>query len=108
MACSAAGASLSFFVKKSATQVPKLPGPPAHPSLQDDDDNPIVKTATKAALEDNDKDIKKKIEKLYDLATALKAEVEKTDSAKVLSLAMIKKAEEIEKLARDIKTRARG
>jgi hypothetical protein len=34
--------------------------------------------------------------------------VDKTDSAKVLSLAMLKKAEEIEKLAKDIKSRAKG
>jgi hypothetical protein len=38
----------------------------------------------------------------------LKNEVDKTDSAKVLSLAMLKKADEIERLAKDIKTRAKG
>ena len=62
----------------------------------------------KAALEENEKDIKKKVEKLFQLATELKDEVDKTDSAKVLSLAMLKKAEEIEKLAKDIKSRAKG
>ena len=31
-----------------------------------------------------------------------------TDSAKVLSLGMVKKAEELEKLAKDIKSRAKG
>jgi hypothetical protein len=34
--------------------------------------------------------------------------VEKTDSTTVLSLAMLKKAEEIEKLAKQIKDRAKG
>jgi len=53
-------------------------------------------------------DIKKKIEKLFELATDLKEQVEKTDSSKVLSLVLVKKAEEIEKLARDIKTKAKG
>jgi hypothetical protein len=62
----------------------------------------------KAALEENEKNIKKKVEKLYQLATELKDEVDKTDSAKVLSVAMLKKAEEIEKLAKDIKSRAKG
>ena len=62
----------------------------------------------KAALEENEKNIKSKVEKLFQLASELKEEVEKTDSAKVLSLAMLKKAEEIEKLAKDIKTRAKG
>ena len=48
------------------------------------------------------------MEKLYDLATELKAEVDKTDSSKVLSLNLVRKAEEIEKLARDIKNRSKG
>jgi hypothetical protein len=67
-----------------------------------------AKSPAKALLEANEKDIKKNIEKLYQLASDLKAEVEKTDSSQFLSLAMVKKAEEIEKLARDIKTRAKG
>ena len=66
------------------------------------------RSPTKALLEANEKDIKKNIEKLYQLATDLKVEVEKTDSSQVLSLAMVKKAEEIEKLAHEIKSRAKG
>ena len=62
----------------------------------------------KAMLEERQKSIKKDVEKLYDLAAQLKTEVEKTDSTAVLSLAMLKKAEEIEKLARQIKDHARG
>jgi hypothetical protein len=34
--------------------------------------------------------------------------VEKTDSVQVLSLALLKKTEEIEKLAKDIRSRAKG
>ena len=73
-----------------------------------DDDSPFPVGSRKAALEENEKNIKTKVEKLFQLASELKEEVEKTDSAKVLSLAMVKKAEEIEKLAKDIKTRAKG
>ena len=54
------------------------------------------------------KDIKKDIEKLFALASQLKQQVEKTDATAVLSLAMVKKAEEIERLARQIKERAKG
>ena len=103
----AASASFGFVVEAIALQKAQNPRPNGQPSSSDDDNLP-TKPATKAILEENDKDIKKKIEKLFDLAGDLKAEVEKTDSAKVLSLAMVKKAEEIEKLAHDIKTRARG
>jgi hypothetical protein len=64
--------------------------------------------SSKAMLEQRQKNIKKDVEKLYDLAAQLKVEVEKTDSTTVLSLAMLKKAEEIEKLAKQIKDHAKG
>lgn len=73
-----------------------------------DEGAPVPESARKAALEENEKDIKKKVERLFQLATELKDEVDKTDSVKVLSLAMLKKADEIEKLAKDIKSRAKG
>jgi hypothetical protein len=84
------------------------PSAPDSTPESDDSSAPGAKSPTKSLLEANEKDIKKNIEKLFQLATDLKAEVEKTDSSQVLSLAMVKKAEEIEKLARDIKTRAKG
>jgi len=62
----------------------------------------------KTILESNQKDIKKSVEKLYQLASELKAEVEKTDAVKVLSVVMLKKTEEIEKLAKEIRSRAVG
>jgi hypothetical protein len=62
----------------------------------------------KAVLEQHQKDIKKDVERLFDLAQDLKNEVEKTDATAVLSMAMLKKAEEIEKLAKQIKDHARG
>ena len=104
----AAGLALGFLAETGVPQIPNFPPPPTHVPETADDDSNAPKIGAKAALEENDKNIKKKIEKLYQLAGDLKTEVEKTDSAKVLSLAMIKKAEEIEKLAHDIKTRARG
>lgn len=62
----------------------------------------------KEVLKANDKDIKSNVLRLSELAQELKKEVEKTDSANVLSLPMVHKAEEIEKLAHHIATLARG
>ena len=62
----------------------------------------------KLILEANQKEIKKNVEKLYELASELKAEVEKTDSVQVLSLALVRKTEEIERLAKEIRSRAKG
>jgi hypothetical protein len=74
----------------------------------DSPNSPNSLNSTKTMLEDRQKNIKKDVEKLYNLASQLKTEVEKTDSTTVLSLAMLKKAEEIEKLAKQIKDHAKG
>jgi hypothetical protein len=102
-----AGLAAQFTRELPQTQNPKLPQdqkttPDSTP------ENPLAPSAEKRMLEENQKDIKKKVEKLYDLATELKAEVDKTDSSKVLSLNLVRKAEEIEKLAREIKNRSKG
>ena len=81
---------------------------PQNPPGQKEDEGPTPKIDPKLVLEANQKEIKKNVEKLYDLASELKAEVEKTDSVQVLSLAMLRKADEIEKLAREIKSRTKG
>jgi hypothetical protein len=62
----------------------------------------------KTLLEQNQKDVKKNIERLFQLASELKDEVEKTDAVTVLSLAMLRKTEEIEKLARQIRDKTKG
>lgn len=76
--------------------------------VQRDEDTDEPKIDSKLLLEANQKDIKKSVERLFQLASELKTEVEKTDSVQVLSVAMIKKAEEIEKLAKSIRSRAIG
>src|ERR1700730_16731539 len=74
----------------------------------DEESSPFPPGSRKAALEENEKEIKKKVDKLFQLATELKEEVDKNESTKMLSLAMLKKAEEIKKLPKDIKSRAKG
>ncbi|HEX8871824.1 MAG TPA: hypothetical protein VF758_03600 [Candidatus Acidoferrum sp.] len=97
------GGSVKEFTARSvALQQPKQQG--QEPS----DEGNALPNPEKAILEANDKDMKKKVRRLYELASELKTEVEKTDSSKVLSMNLVKKAEEIEKLAREIKNRSRG
>jgi hypothetical protein len=101
------GAAAGLFGSVRASQVPVVV--PEKPPVQDEPpDNPNLPSPEKRALEANEKDIKKKVDQLYKLATELKAEVDKTDSSKVLSLALLKKTEEIEKLAKDIRNRSKG
>jgi hypothetical protein len=100
-------APMIFLQGKSRAQQEPRPLNAADPK-PGEESTPFPPGSRKAALEENEKDIKKKVEKLFQLAAELKDEVDKTDSAKVLSVAMLKKAEEIEKLAKDIKSRAKG
>jgi hypothetical protein len=116
-ACSGGIAAALLHSATSAAQEP-LPGTAPPPTTRrngiprdpasDDSNNPGQPSATKTVLEQRQKDIKKDVEKLFDLATQLKTEVEKTDATAVLSMAMVKKAEEIEKLAKQISNHARG
>jgi hypothetical protein len=109
-----AGAGTLEFFQTNALQgqgrPQRPPGSGSDPNADPASDTPALpeKATTKGMLEANEKDIKKNIEKLFQLASDLKDEVEKTDSSQVLSLALLKKAEEIEKLAHDIKTRAKA
>jgi hypothetical protein len=106
---SAVAAFLLSWKISAGQEVPPPPNPRRENSPEDPSHSPLPTAAsTKAVLEQHQKDIKRDIEKLYDLATQLKTEVEKTDATTVLSLGMVKKAEEIEKLAKQIKDHAKG
>ena len=92
------------------TPTPRTRPPRSQGDISDEPGNPpnAPNGSNKAMLEQRQKDIKKEVEKLYKLASELKDEVEKTDATTVLSLPMLKKAEEIEKLAKQIKDNAKG
>ena len=104
-------ASACLLLAAGVQSLPQNPSPRPNGndpgSKEEDGPRPALPT-TKVILEANDKDIKKSVEKLFQLATELKNEVEKTDSVTILSLAMVRKAEEIERLAKEIKSRAKG
>jgi spore coat polysaccharide biosynthesis protein SpsF (cytidylyltransferase family) len=65
------------------------------------------KAMEKAANLQRQQDIKKDTEKLLELATELKQAVDKSNQD-TLSLDVIKKAEQIEKLAKEVKDKMKG
>jgi hypothetical protein len=83
------------------------PGPPKIDQTTPDEVKPDSKEA-KEILKLNQRQIQDNVEKIYKLAGELKDEVEKTDAANTLSLPMVQKAEQIEKLAKQVKNLARG
>jgi hypothetical protein len=83
---------------------PPSSGPPVHDPMSDE----APKIKPKDILKQNQQQIHDDVERLYKLATELKDEVEKTDATNTLSLPMVQKAEQIEKLAKQVKNLTRG
>ena len=85
-----------------------MPHPPlpADPSEQDKNAAPGLdpQTAKRAQLQRDEKEFREGVERLYTLATELRDEVAQTPTKAVLSVRMYKKTEEIEKLAKTLKS----
>lgn len=89
-----------------------FPPPFSRPQSPDQEHEPTVppqvqKDMEKKANEQRQADLKRDTEKLLKLSTELKEYVDKTNE-NVLSMDVIKKADEIEKLAHSVKTKMRG
>lgn len=62
----------------------------------------------KAIKRANQKEIRTDVAKLYEMVAELKDQIDKTDAASTLSVSVVKKAQQIEKLAKQIKDLAKG
>ncbi len=112
------GAPLGLFssagVAYAQNGLPSRPEPaqsPGAPKLDQPMPSDGVKPNSKEAkdiLKQNQRQIAENVERIYKLAEELKDEVEKTDATNTLSLPMVQKAEQIEKLAKQVKNLARG
>ncbi len=85
--------------------IQQSPQSPRNPNDIDPSAPPID---TKKILKANQQKIEDDVQRLYTLATELRDQVKNTDSTSVLSLALVQKAEEVEKLAHQIRSLAKG
>jgi hypothetical protein len=99
--------ALRAFAQNPTPKFPKGEEP-AHDGRNDPFDTSGTKVDPNAILKKNKDQIHDDVEKIYALATELKTEVEKVDSTNVLSLTIVQKSEQIEKLAKQVKNLARG
>jgi len=83
-------------------------GMPPSPSNKPNDGKTNPLAVPRMSLTEAQKDMRQNVVQLAKMAEDLKLEVEKTDSTKVLSLDLVHKSEEIEKLARHIASLAKG
>ncbi len=96
----------SILVSGQAPPAPQRPAPPRWPPEVEQQEEP-TQPPLKMILKSQHEQTKKDVDRLLQLATDLKAEVDKTNS-EILSLKLIRKAEEIEKLAKKIQNRMKG
>jgi hypothetical protein len=83
--------------------------PKPSPNTSDPHYPVVTHNASKSAVDQQtQKEIRIEIARLYELVAELKEQVEKTDATATLSVAVVKRAQEIEKLAKQIKDRAKG
>ena len=105
---------LSILIWRPAVTAGQTVQPPSHrvPIIGPPDDDTyekdqINREAAKKANEDRAASLKADTDKLLKLATELKASVDKSNE-NILSVDVIKKADEIEKLAHSVKDKMRG
>ena len=113
IAIAAAVLLLAAGVVKIAAQYPPVLPPPPKPAETTNPaeirPNPQASAAAKRALlQQNEKEFRDGVERLYHLSGELRDEVQKTPTSDVLSLRMVKRTEEIEKLAKLLKNKAKG
>ncbi|MFZ0639483.1 MAG: hypothetical protein WA020_12175 [Candidatus Acidiferrales bacterium] len=110
----AALAGASFVAATSgmahAMQDPTQPNRPQRPtsSNQPVASAPLSPLPSKAQLRQNERDIRKDVDQLFSLAQELKSLAGKSDASEELSVGLIQKTEEIEKLAKKIRDLARS
>lgn len=111
-----AGALLSLVLLSvvAGAQNPRVPPPPPptvpaeqNPGAEDEATAKMQRDLSKKANQERQAALKKDTEKLLKLATELKDYVDKTNE-NMLSMDVIKKAEEIEKLAHSVKDKMKG
>jgi hypothetical protein len=84
---------------------PNAPDPHAPAGL---DRPPMASSNPKGINPQLEQEIRTDVQKLFALASDLKQQVESTDLNSVLSIGVVKKAQQIEKLAKQIKDHAKG
>ena len=100
-------AGLPSASQSNPLQFPQVPPLQQKPGREDDPRIKMERDMAKKANQARQADLKRDTEKLLKLATELKESVDKTNES-TLSVDVVKKAEEIEKLAHSVKDKMKG
>jgi uncharacterized protein YlxW (UPF0749 family) len=95
-------ASLALIMRGMALAATPVPAAPQVETRQDPAQKEMQERMGREANKKRQQDIREETDKLFQLATELKAAVDKTNE-NLLSLDVVRKAEEVEKLAKKVK-----
>jgi hypothetical protein len=101
-------AGLQSTYRRPLQPKPSSDTPDRHNPVELNGPNSAANSSKSAIDQQTQKEIRAEIARLYELVAELKEQVEKTDGTTTLSVSVVKKAQEIEKLAKQIKDRAKG
>jgi peptidoglycan hydrolase CwlO-like protein len=90
-----------------SAQIPPFPGPGVPNAAPDDVPLP-PRADPKTQLKEEQKELRRDVDRLLQMVKDLKEESDKTPETDVLSMSLVKKTEDIEKLARQIRDRIRA
>jgi hypothetical protein len=98
-----------IFAAQNPPTPPPKPQPGYTPNPAEIDSRPAEAAAAKRArLLENAKEFRQGVERLYQLTSDLRSELGKTPTADVFSLHIVKETEQIEKLAKSLKSKAKS
>lgn len=98
-----------IFAAQNPPTPPPKPQPGYTPNPAEIYSNPAeAAEAKRARLLENEKQFRLGVERLYQLTSDLREELQKTPTADVFSLRIVKQTEEIEKLAKLLKAKAKA
>jgi hypothetical protein len=108
---------LAVLALSSGAQAPHPPVQPPQPRPSPNAPNPnfppglhgpgLTETDSKSVDKQNQAELQGDVEKLYALAFTLREQMKMTDSSSTMSVTIVKQAQQIEKLAKQIKDRAK-
>jgi hypothetical protein len=88
--------------------IPRAPQIPDASGSVPGEEVPMPRRDPKEQLRENQKNLRRDADRLLQLAQELKEQADNTEQTNVLSLSLVHKAEEVEKLAKQIKGLARA
>jgi len=97
-----------IFTSQNPPTPPPKPQPGYTPNPAEIHADPAEAATRRARFLENEKEFREGVDRLYELTSSLRDELQKTPTTEVFSLQIVKKTKEIEKLAKSLNSKAKA